>query len=100
MIHGPNIPGSYAILLFTALDSTSIVSHIHNWALLLFWLCRFTLSGVISPLKLEVVKQEMVRMNIDLLGISELKWTEMGKFNSDDHYISITVGKNSIEETE
>ena len=37
--------------------------------------------------KLEVVKQEMVRVNIDLLGISELKWTGMGEFNSGDHYI-------------
>ena len=37
--------------------------------------------------KLEVVKQEMSRMNIDILGISELKWTGMGEFNSDDHYI-------------
>ena len=37
--------------------------------------------------KLEVVKQEMVRVNIDILGISELKWTGMGEFNSDDHFI-------------
>ena len=37
--------------------------------------------------KLEVVKQEMERVNIDILGISELKWTGMGEFNSDDHYI-------------
>ena len=37
--------------------------------------------------KLEVVKQEMVRVNVDILGISELKWTGMGDFNSDDHYI-------------
>ena len=37
--------------------------------------------------KLEVVKQEMARVNINILGISELKWTEMGEFNSDDHYI-------------
>ena len=37
--------------------------------------------------KLEVVKQEMARVNVDNLGISKLKWTEMGKFNSDDHYI-------------
>ena len=37
--------------------------------------------------KLEVVKQEMARVNIDILGISELKWTGMGDFNSDDHYI-------------
>ena len=37
--------------------------------------------------KLEVVKQEMARVNINILGISELKWTRMGEFNSDDHYI-------------
>ena len=37
--------------------------------------------------KLEVVKQEMTRVNIDILGISELKWTGLGEFNSDDHYI-------------
>ena len=37
--------------------------------------------------KLEVVKQEMARVNIDILGISELKWTAVGEFNSDDHYI-------------
>ena len=37
--------------------------------------------------KLEVFKQEMTRVNIDILGISELKWTRMGEFNSDDHYI-------------
>ena len=36
--------------------------------------------------KLEVVKQEMARVNIDILGISELKWTTIGEFNSDDHY--------------
>ena len=37
--------------------------------------------------KLEVVKQERARMNFDILGIIELKWTGMGEFNSDDHYI-------------
>ena len=37
--------------------------------------------------KLEVVKQEMARLNIDILGISELKWTGMGEFNSGDHYV-------------
>ena len=37
--------------------------------------------------KLEMVKQEMTRVNVDILGISELKWTGMGEFNSDDHYI-------------
>ena len=37
--------------------------------------------------KLEVVKQEIARVNTDILGISELKWTGMGEFNSDDHYV-------------
>ena len=37
--------------------------------------------------KLEVVKQEMARMSVDILGIRELRWTGMGEFNSDDHYI-------------
>ena len=37
--------------------------------------------------KLEVVKQAITRVNVDILGISELKWTGMGEFNSDDHYI-------------
>ena len=37
--------------------------------------------------KLQVVKQEMARVNVNVLGISELKWTGMGEFNSDDHYI-------------
>ena len=45
-------------------------------------------SGVsLNQGKLEVVKQEMARVNVDILGISELKWTKMGEFNSDDHYI-------------
>ena len=37
--------------------------------------------------KLDMVKQEMARVNVDILGISKLKWTGMGEFNSDDHYI-------------
>ena len=45
------------------------------------WNVRFMNQG-----KLEVVKQEMARVNIDILGLSELKWTGMGEFNSDDHY--------------
>ena len=43
--------------------------------------------GPWNPGKLEVVKQEMARVNINILRISELKWTGMGEFNSDDHYI-------------
>ena len=46
------------------------------------WNVRFMNQG-----KLEVVKQEMARMNIDIMGISELKWTGMGEFNSEDHCI-------------
>ena len=45
--------------------------------------------------KLKVVKQEMARVNINILGISELKWTGMGEFNSDDHYIYY-YGQESI----
>ena len=48
---------------------------------------------------LEMVKQKMARMNIDILGISELKWTGMGEFNSDDHYV-YCLGKNPLEEME
>ena len=50
--------------------------------------------------KLEVVKQEMVRVNIDILGITELKWTGMGEFNSDDHFIYYcgqeSLGRNRV----
>ena len=48
--------------------------------------------------KLEVVKQEMPRLNVDILGISKLKWTGMGKFNSDDHYIYY-CGQESLRRT-
>ena len=44
-------------------------------------------TGTMNQDKLEVVKQEMVRVNVNILGISELKWAAMGEFNSDDHYI-------------
>ena len=49
--------------------------------------------------KLEVVKQELVRVNIDILRISELEWIGIGEFNSDDHYIYY-LGKNPLEEVE
>jgi len=49
--------------------------------------------------KLEVVKQEMARLNINILGISELKWTRMDEFNSDDNYIYY-CGQESLEEME
>ena len=51
--------------------------------------------------KLEVVKQEMARVNIDILGISELRWTGMGEFTSDDHYIYYcgqeSLGRNGVD---
>ena len=50
LIHGPNIPSSYAILLFTASNFASIPSPIHSWVLFLLWLYPFILSGVISAL--------------------------------------------------
>ena len=50
------------------------------------WNVRYMNQG-----KLEVVKQEMARVNINILGISELKWTGKGEFNSDDHYIYYCV---------
>ena len=49
--------------------------------------------------KLEVVKQEMIRVSVDILGISELNWTGMGEFNSDNHYICY-CGRNPSEEME
>ena len=49
--------------------------------------------------KLEVVKQEMARVNVDILGIRELKWTGMGEFNSGDHYIYY-CGQESLKEME
>ena len=49
--------------------------------------------------KLEVVRQEMARVNVDILAISELRWTEMGEFNSDDYYIYY-CGQNPLEEME
>ena len=49
--------------------------------------------------KLEVVKQEMARVNIDILGINKLKWTGMGKFNSDNHYIYY-CGQESLRRNE
>ena len=55
----------------------------------------FSASLDMNQSKLEVVKQKMATVNIDILGISELKWTGMGEFNSDDHYISY-CGQESL----
>ena len=59
-----------------------------------YWLGTWNVRSM-NQGKLEVIKQEMARVNIDILGVSELKWTGMDKFNSDDH-----VGKNPLEEME
>ena len=74
---------------------------IHNWITVVditvdgskVWFCKeqfcmgtWNLRSMTQG-KLEVVKQEMARVNFDILGISKLKWTRMGEFNSDDHYI-------------
>ena len=56
--------------------------------------CQVHESGTV-----EVVKQEMARVNVDILGISELKWTGMGEFNSDDHYIYY-CGQESLKRNE
>ena len=58
------------------------------------WNVRFMNQG-----KLEVVKEEMARVNIDISAISELKWTGMGEFNSDDHYIYY-CGQKSLRRNE
>ena len=58
------------------------------------WKVRFMNQG-----KLEVVKQEIASMNTNILGIGELKWTGMGEFNSDDHYIYYCEHE-SLEEVE
>ena len=50
VVHAPNIPGSYAILFFTAVDFTSITRYLHNWVLLLLWLGFFIPSVAVSPL--------------------------------------------------
>ena len=59
-----------------------VISFIHGLYCIGTWNVRSMNQG-----KLEVVKQEMARVNVDILGISELKWTGLGEFNSDDHYI-------------
>ena len=58
------------------------------------WNVRFMNQG-----KLEEVKQEMTRVNIKILGIRELKWTGIGKFNSDNHY-TYYCGQESLKEME
>ena len=86
MIHGPNIPGSYAGLFFTAWDFPGKSTGVG---------CHCLLHRSMNQGKLEVVKQEMARLNTDIVRISELKWMGMEEFNSDDHYINY-CGQESL----
>ena len=69
LIHGPNIPGSYTVLVFTALDFISIISHIHNWVLFLLWLRLFILSGIISSLIYSSILE--YRMHTEMLRLAD-----------------------------
>ena len=83
LIHGPNIPCSYAILLFTAPDLASITSHIPNWVLFLLWLRPFILSGVISPLISSIILSptDLGSSSFSILSfcLSYSSWSSQGK---------------------
>ena len=80
LIHGPNIPGSYAILLFTASDLASITSPIHSWVLFLLWLHPFILSGVISPLITGLLPTRGVHLSVSyLFAFSYCSWGSQGQ---------------------
>ena len=70
------------ILIVLCMTRFLIISICDIWGWIRTWNVRSMNQG-----KLEVVKQEMTRVNVNILGISKLKWTGMGEFNSDDHYI-------------
>ena len=60
------------------------------WGISSWMLLRHAAATLVRSMnqgKLDVVKQEMAKVNVDILEVSKLKWTEMGEFNSDDHYI-------------
>ena len=63
--------------IYSKYNQNSCASFIHT--------CKYIYA--MNTGKLEVVKQEVARVNVDIVGISELRWTGMGEFNSDDHYI-------------
>ena len=83
LIHGPDIPGSYAILLFTALEFASITNQIHNWVLFLLWLHPFILSGVISLLIRQHIGHLLtwgVHLSVSyLFAFSYCSWGSQGK---------------------
>ena len=83
LIHEPNIPGSYAILLFTASDFTSITSHIHNWVLFLLWFHPFILFGVFlhqSPVAYWHLPTWGVHLSVSyFFAFSYCSWGSQGK---------------------
>ena len=76
----------------TAVDVSGAVSKV-QWCKEQYYIGTWNVTSM-NQGKLEMVQQEMASVNIDILGISELKWMGMGEVNSDDHYISNTMGKN------
>ena len=84
LIHGPNIPGSYAILFFTTSDLASITSHIHSWVLFLLWLRLFLLFGIISPLISSSILENLLTWGVHLsvsylFAFSYCSWGSQGK---------------------
>ena len=80
LIHGPNIPGSYAILLFTASILASITSPIYNWVLFFLWFHPFILSGFISPLHTGHLPTWGVHLLVSyLFAFSYCSWGSQGK---------------------
>ena len=84
LIHGPNISGFYAILLFIALNLASITSHIHNWVLFFLWLHPFILSEVISPLISSSIFKHIPTQGVPLslsyhFAFSYYSWVFQGK---------------------
>jgi len=93
LIHGPNIPGSYAILLFTASNFAPITSPIHNSVLFLLWLHPFILYGAISPL-ISILKE--ISPGCSLVGlILKLKLQYFGHLmqRADSFEKTLTLGK-------
>ena len=92
------LPPTHPVPTFSTLPIDACSSKLSDHKRIAPTHCGFN-SGPMNQGKLEVVRQEMTRVNIDILGISEFKWTGMGEYNSDDHYIYY-VGKNPLEEME
>ena len=73
-------------MLVSGIQQSDLVVHMHIYTFTYICIGTWNVRSM-NQGKLEVVKQEMTRVNVDILGISELRWTELGEFTSDDHYI-------------